>query len=461
MKQPNVLFVFADQWRRQSFGYTGNPDVQTQHIDRFAAESIELPHAVSTCPVCSPFRASLMTGRYPLEHRIITNDVMLDPELPSLGSCFKDNGYQTAYVGKWHLHGSNRSGYIPPEHRMGFDYWKVLECTHDYFNSKYYDNDETNPSVWDGYDADAQTEDIISYLKEERDPDKPFLAVLSWGPPHAPPPYAQESSYDQFPEDLCDLYKAEELHLRPNVPDEMAETVRGLLAGYYTHCTALDRDFGRLLDYIDESGLADDTIVVFTSDHGDSLGSQGLYKKQNPFEESIRIPFLIRIPGAEAGKHETLFLEPEDILPTLLGLCGLGIPDSLNGVDCADRILNRYSDGKEFAFLASYVANGQWKRGRNGGPLGFTGRDFRGITTKEYTYVRDLDGPWLLFNNRSDPYQMENLVDLPDYAEVQKDLEEKLAKTLEERNDEFRPGEEYVRQWGFDVDESCTVKFWG
>ena len=313
-KPPNVVLVFADQWRAQAFGYAGDPNVQTPNLDALARRSVNCTHAVSGCSVCSPARASLLTGQYPLTHGVFVNDVELGQDATSIAQAFSAGGYDTAYIGKWHVNGRGRSSYIPPERRQGFEYWKVLECTHDYNHSAHYAGDSDEQLVWEGYDALAQTRDAQAYLRDRGD--KPFLLVLSWGPPHAP--------YHTAPEEYQALYDPTAIALRPNVPADWAENARQWLAGYYAHCTALDDCVGMLLQTLQEEGLEQETIFLFFSDHGDMLGSQGMDKKQKPYEESIRVPFLLRYPGMGTAELDARIDLP-DIMPTLLGLCGLPI----------------------------------------------------------------------------------------------------------------------------------------
>ncbi|MEO0563837.1 MAG: sulfatase-like hydrolase/transferase, partial [Chloroflexota bacterium] len=136
--KPNIVFLLADQWRQQALGYAGNEQVRTPNIDQLAEESTNFTHAISGWPVCCPWRGSFLTGQYPTTHGIVVNDVSLQGEHVGLGTAFKDGGYDTAYIGKWHINANGRSNYIPPERRLGFDYFKALECTHDYNNSPYY-----------------------------------------------------------------------------------------------------------------------------------------------------------------------------------------------------------------------------------------------------------------------------------------------------------------------------------
>ncbi len=130
--------MLADQWRAEAFGYAGNPDVKTPHLDQLQREGVHLVNAVSGLPVCCPTRASLLTGQRPLTHGVFLNDVPLDPEAVTIGKVLRAAGYDTGYIGKWHVDGHGRSNFIPRERRQGFEYWKVLECTHDYNHSAYY-----------------------------------------------------------------------------------------------------------------------------------------------------------------------------------------------------------------------------------------------------------------------------------------------------------------------------------
>ncbi len=267
MTQPNIVFLLTDQWRLQALGYAGNKQVQTPHIDKLSRESVNFQHAISGYSVCCPWRASFLTGQYPLTHGVFLNDVPVGSDPVGLGDAFKAQGYNTAFIGKWHIDGQGRSAYIPPERRLGFEYFKALECTHDYNNSAYYDNDDDTKRYWEGYDVFAQTADAQQYLQAQSS-DKPFLLVLSWGPPHNP--------YETAPQEFRDLYERDGIQLRDNVPDDMREKAQGWLAGYYAHCTAIDKSVGDIVQTLDDLNLAEDTILIFASDHGDMLGSHGV-----------------------------------------------------------------------------------------------------------------------------------------------------------------------------------------
>ena len=445
MSQPNVILIFGDQWRQQAFGYTGNPDVQTPNIDRLSAQSINFTHAVSGCSVCCPARASLLTGQYPLTHGVFLNDVHLSERATSLAQAFKSAGYNTAYIGKWHVDGNGRSNYIPPERRQGFDYWKVLECTHNYNTSFYYANNSDEKLTWEGYDAIAQTRDAQNYMRNHNK-SNPFLLTLSWGPPHEP--------YDTAPESYRASYSPNSVTLRPNVPESHAADARKWIAGYYAHCTALDNCVGDLLKTLDETGLADNTLVLFFSDHGDMLGSQDSVKKQQPYEESIRIPFLLRWPAkfGTTGKQVDARIDIPDIMPTLLGLCNIPIPQTVEGLDFSHYLTSGTDPSDGAAFLQCPNPFGQWTRDKGG-------REYRGLRTGQYTYVRSLDGPWLLYDNNADPYQLKNLVNNPSYKALRDDLDFWLQRRLNAMNDEFLPGSDYIRRWGYTVDKRGTVPY--
>jgi len=445
-KKPNIVFIFADQWRAQATGYSGDPNLQgkTPNLDKLAAESVNLTNAVSTCPVCTPYRASLLTGQCALTHGLFLNDAPLRNEAVTIAEVCKDAGYDTGYVGKWHINAGGRGSYIPKERRQGFDYWKVLECTHNYNNSPYYAGDDPTKRIWEGYDAIAQTRDVQEYIKAHAENDKPFLMMLSWGPPHNP--------YQTAPEKYRKMFDAKDIKLRPNVPAEKVESAKKDIAGYYAHIAALDDCMGDIVETIDRAGISDNTILVFTSDHGDMLGSQDEQRKQRPYDESVRVPFLIRYPArlGEKGKEIDMPIGTQDIMPTLLALSGLNIPKGVEGTSYSSVLDGTKKAGDDVALIECPSPFGEWLR--KGG-----GKEYRGIRTKRYTYVRDLDGSWLLFDNQKDPYQQTNLVNDPKHASLQAELEVRLMAKLKAHGDEFKHGSEYIKKWGYKVDRNGTM----
>jgi len=447
---PNVIFVFADQWRAEAVGYAGNRDVITPTIDSLAQQSVVFHNAVATIPVCAPYRATLLTGQYPLTHGIFYNDKPLATEANTMGKIFKNAGYRTGYIGKWHLNGhangehpfAARDKPVPRERRQGFDYWKVREVTHDYNKSFYFDeNDEKH--FWEGYDAFPQTDSAVGFIRNNRD--NPFLLVLSWGPPHNP--------YMTAPEKYLNMYDPEKLSVRPNVPEALQDSARKILAGYYAHCTALDDALKTLLVALEEEGLADNTIFVFTSDHGDMLLSQGVLRKQRPWDESIMVPMLLRYPE-KYGRKRIDVRKPigtPDILPTLLGLAGIDIPASIEGVDISPGITDPARYPLEAAPIVLPVPFHEWQF-MNGG------REYRGIRTERYTYVKTLNGPWLLYDNETDPYQLNNLAENPAYADLKSSLDQQLNEFLTRQKDEFLPADEYMTQWNYTYDNKDSLR---
>lgn len=441
-RHPNLLFVFPDQMRAHATGYAGDPNVRTPHLDRFAGESLCCENAISNVPVCCPYRASLLTGQYAHTHGMLVNDQQIRGNPVYVAEAFKAAGYDTAYIGKWHVDGQGRTAFIPRERRKGFDYWRVLECTHDYNHSLYY-GDTPERRFWEGYDAIAQTRDAQRYL-EERRPERPFCLFLSWGPPHNP--------YETAPEEYRRLYHPEELRLRPNVPEQAQAQARRELAGYYAHMTALDQCFGDLLQTLDRLKMAEDTVVVFTSDHGDMLGSHAAWRKQWPYEESIHVPLLIRQPGKLTARHTQRMIGTPDLMPTLLGLCGLPAPETVEGTDHS-RALREGDDGRpeDAVPIACYVPFHEWNA-RHGG------REYRGLRTRRHTYVRSLwGGPWLFFDNREDPYQMRNLAADPEFRPAMEDLDGRLTVALQRIGDDFLPAGEYIRRFGFRLDANGDI----
>jgi arylsulfatase A-like enzyme len=439
-KKPNILFILADEWRAQATPWNNDPNLQTPVLARLAAQSTSFDTAVSGTPVCCPYRASLLTGQYPLTHGVFINDVELKPNGPTLGDTFARAGYRTGFIGKWHVYGSpdgkygRRLAYIPPEKRFGFEYWKACECTHDYNKSLYYEGNDQTPKYWPGYDAFAQTDDACAFIDKQSATADPFCLVLSLGPPHFP--------LHTAPEKYQALYRNREILLQPNVPDDKKAEAIDSLRGYYAHMAALDECFDRLLKTLDRNKIEDDTIVVFTSDHGDMMLSQGLTTKLYPWDESIRVPFLVRYPRLLPRPQRLRTpLNSPDIFPTLLGLAGLPVPASVEGTDLTPVMTGkRRPNPDDAAFLSLPVPITEARR------YGFSA--YRGLRTERYTYVRNTKGPWLLYDNQTDPFQKRNLVGKPEANQLQSKLEAALGARLKQRKDEFLPAETYVQKAG-------------
>jgi arylsulfatase A-like enzyme len=449
-KNPNILFVFADQWRGNATGYGGDPNVKTPNLDRLAAQSVNFSNAVSVCPVCTPYRASLMTGRFPTSTGMFLNDAYLPAEALCMAEIFKLAGYSTGYIGKWHLDGHGRESFIPQDRQQGWEYWKVLECTHNYNKSAYYSGNDPQKKFWEGYDAFAQTKDAQQYLKEKSSGGQPFILAISYGVPHFP--------HGSAPEEYKKLYPLEQIKLLPNVPESLKGKARQELQGYYAHCTALDRCIGDLLATLDETGLAENTIMVFTSDHGETMGSHANNptQKQVPWDEASRVPFLLRFPAVQGPQGITVKtpLTTPDILPTLLGLAGVPLPKSIDGDDLSGVVRNpsvAIDRAALYEGIAPFALLGEEGKMNN--------REYRAIRTSRYSYVRDLKGAWLMYDDQTDPYQMNNLVDNPKYATLQQELDARLQAELKRQGDEFREGLYYIDLWGYQVQNGRSIPY--
>jgi arylsulfatase A-like enzyme len=442
-RKPNIVYVLADQWRASTTGYAGiDPNIRTPQLDRLAGESVHFRNTVSVCPVCTPHRAALMTGRFPTSTGMILNDLYLPAEELCLPEVLNCAGYDTAYIGKWHLDGHGRDAFTPPERRQGWAYWKAIECRHSNYDNFYYTGDSPERRSWGaGYDAFAQTQDAQRYIRDHAAGERPFALMLSFGPPH---PASSEP-----PDAFKALYDREALALPPNVPAEFHGQARQHLHRYYAHCSALDACVGRLERTIDEAGIAENTIFIFTSDHGGMLLSHGQPQewKQVPWSESSQVPFLLRYPalhGSRSRVVETPFNTP-DILPTLLGLCGVAVPETVEGEDCSRWV--RTGDGPENR-AALYMSVT---------PFVGQGRPYRAVRTRQFTYARDLDGPWLLYDDREDPWQTRNLVSVPEFEPVRQDLDARLRAEPAKVGDDFKPAAVYLQKWGYHVDARGAI----
>lgn len=428
----NLVFIFADQMRGQDMGHVGNPDVLTPHMDRLAAQGVSFTNAIANFPVCTPSRGSMLTGLHPFRHGAVANDLPLRTDVKSIGTLLKQAGYATGYVGKWHLDGVPRNGFTPPgPRRSGFDdYWAAWNCAHAYFDGQYYEEQPVPCSI-EGYEPDGQTDLALRFLEQNQN--RRFALFLSWGPPHDP--------YAKVPDQFRNKYEPSALTLRPNViADDAQPPVRETLACYYAAITALDANLGRLTAAMDAMGLSENTLVVFTSDHGDMLWSHGREKKQWPWEESVRIPLVIRASGKlPADSRPTTLVSILDLVPTLLGLLDMPIPQGLDGIDVLPYVRGERAEGGRSALIGIPVPVDEAIR--------YGMRPWRGVRTDRHTYARWPDGTgWLLYDNQEDPYQMENLITRPETGAVRRELEGQLKTWFARTGDDFLSWETHIRQ---------------
>lgn len=415
-RRPNVLVLMPDQWRAQSLGCYGNPDVRTPHLDRLAAEGAKLTNVIANSPVCGPARGVILTGTYASTNGLVANDLRLRSDVPSLASAFATSGYRTAFIGKWHMDGGPRNpGFVPEERRHGFQYWAANECSHKPYGNTYFRN--TPESITpDKFEPEPWADEAIRFL-DSHEQKQPFFLFVSTGAPHDP--YIAPGKYR-------DLYDAQKLTMRANWTSVKGGT-REDIAGFYAEATAVDEQMGRILDALERRGLKDNTIVLFTSDHGNMLGSHGKTLKQKPWEESIRVPGLLRIPGrVRASSVNDAVFSHVDFAPTLLALCGITAPAAMQGRNCAKELLGSRS-GDSAALLQIF------------GPAGNEeGGGWRGLRTERYLYARTKDAPWLLYDLSRDPFETKNLVAEPQSAGVVKELDARLKQRMAAIDDHWQ-----------------------
>ena len=458
-QQTNLLFVFTDQQSYDMVGYHEGSQAITPNIDRLAKEGIVFNHAVSNAPVCTPYRGMLLTGQHPLYNGCFTNDV---PLLPNKGTTFaqalNNAGYETAYVGKWHLYGGgNRNTGIPPgENRQGFNgTFLTNNCTVDFSpencfywddnNNKIYFKDEYNDSPWELEGQSRQAETWLQDYNEE----KPFALFVSWHPPHdfvgdgcAEIP-GRQYNYDVsvLDPELLDPYHKMDIKLRGDLLSDtsMIECRKEQYRNYLAMVTACDEAFGRLIQTLKDKGVYNNTLIVFTSDHGDLLGShQAKVPKVSPQDYSCRVPLLISGKNAiPTSRKSDLLIGTMDIMPTVLGFLDIDIPQSVQGMDLSDDILSGNDDVVKYQPLFMYAA-----------------RHYRGVYTKDWTYTYAIpedseDGSKLLqhdvfiggsdievlYDRKNDPAQLYNYFGNKKHKKIQRKLHKLTLDWMEKYGD--------------------------
>jgi len=418
-RPPNVIFAFSDEHRWQSMSFTECPQVQTPNLARMASQGMQFSHCISNYPVCSPWRGIFMSGRWPYQSGVVDNNIALKPE-GTIGQAFQQAGYRTCYVGKWHL-GGNRA------EAFGFERSLIWGNTNAHWDSKYFPA-EGPPVPYDGYNAVGMTDQAVEFMREHRR--EPFFLTVSWNPPHA--------SFTDAPEDKKQLYPdIAALPQRPNAASPANGKAGDALGakwpayqGYHGHVTAIDQEVGRLMAELDQLGLAEDTLLVYSSDHGSMLGSHGVGGKRQPFEESIRVPFIARWPGhIPAGSTSPSLLGTADLPPTLCELAGVEVPGAWVGQSFAPTLQGQAGPQPDYQLLMHLAKDNASGGNDHPAPL------FRGVTTGRHTYCVFSDRPWCLFDNQADPYQMKNLIDEPGEQATIERLRGYLAEGLKAAED--------------------------
>ena len=437
--RPNILWILGDQHRAQALSGMGDPNLRTPNLDRMIGAGRT---GVAGIPICSPFRGSLLTGRYP--HACVPgHDDALPEDLPTVAADFRNAGYRTAYFGKWHVDGSvhrepdSRPAFqhVAPCRRGGFDCWIGYENNNSQYDCWVHGHTAAGHAIdryrLPGYETDAVTDLLIDHLREQS-ADQPFFAVLSIQPPHSP--YVA-------PEEWTARHHPDTIQLRPNVPpvERIRNQAREDLAGYYAMVENLDWNVGRVVDILRTAGLAEDTRILFFSDHGDMHGSQGRILKCVPWEESIRVPFLVAAGNGEAlpplRDSTPDLINHVDIAPTTLGLCGIDIPERMAGTDYSAHFRPDSPEPvsePESAYLQ--LVDPGWR-------CGFASdreRPWRGVLTRDGWKYAVLEGqPWLMYDLNEDPYETANLALDGRFRAQRRQLQDRLADWIDRTADAF------------------------
>ena len=441
-EKPNLLFVLVDQWRGQAMGFVGVEPVITPNLDKFSAQALVLPQAVSNFPVCSPYRGMLMTGKYPHANKVISNcnsrTAPHNVKLQKNARCWSDvlagHDYSLGYIGKWHLEAPYKpyvksynnsekfawNEWTPPDRRHGFDFWYAYNTFDRHLSPEYWSTDMTRDQrakikQWGPeHEADLAINFIKNSEGKYRKANHPFALVVSMNPPHTP--------YGAVPKRYVERYR----HLtdeqlvarRPNVmpiKTRWGDYYRKNVRNYYAQITGVDEQFGRILAALKQTGADKNTLVIFTADHGNCLGAHGMVTKNNHFEESMRIPLMVRMPGRIKPRHDNLLISVPDMYPTMLDLMGFGadVPADLHGVSHA-RLFVTGQGPRPTSQMYIYI------------PYDAPGHGRRGVRTERYTIVlsrltekskvTDASAGYpngfdkvVLYDNQADPYQLKDL----------------------------------------------------
>lgn len=467
LKKPNVLIVFPDEMRAHALGFMKQDPSHTPHLNQFSKQSVVLTQAVSNFPLCTPFRGMLMTGQYPYRNGIQGNShtgvpgqfggkdfgIELKKETRTWSDILKEEGYSLGYIGKWHLdtpeapfisssnnpmEGRYWNDWTPPDRRHGFDFWYAYGTYDEHMKPMYWANNtpRNEPIFVDQWSPEHEADIAIEFLRNEngayRDKDNPFTLVISMNPPHSP--------YDQVPEKYLEKFKNEtskSLNVRPNVQWDK-EYQEGYGPEYFKEYMAMvhgvDDQFGRIVDELERLELAQDTIVLFFSDHGCCLGSNGHPTKNVHYDEAMRIPMLFRWPGKLNPKHDPILFSAPDIYPTLFGLLGLSdlIPDTVEGQNFAATLYGEETDTRPTSQFYTFMPYGAQSYGR------------RGVRTDRYTLMIDrrIGKPlkFVLHDNLKDPYQQENIAK-ENQLLIDELISNELMPWLEHSGDPWRPTE--------------------
>jgi len=414
--RPNVVVFFTDQQRWDSTGPGGNPLDLTPNFDRAAREGTDVVHSFTCQPVCAPARSSLQVGQYATTTGVFKNGIALRPESRTLAHHFGAAGYATGYIGKWHLASEEPVG---AAQRGGYAEWlgsNALEFTSDAYDTVMYDSDG-QPVKLPGYRVDAQTDAAIRFVDRHRD--EPFFLFVSYLEPHhqnhrddypAPDGYAERYTGRWTPPDLAALGGSAPQHL----------------GGYWGMIRRLDEAFGRLLDALKSLGLRENTIVLFTSDHGCHFKTRNAEYKRSCHEASIRVPTVLCGPGFDGGGRVRQLVSLVDLPPTLLDAAGLPIPPEMQGRSIVPLLRGAAADWPDEVFVqisesqvGRAVRTARWKYS-----VVAPDRDGRAEPAAD-RYVEEF-----LYDLQADPYELTNLAGIESHRPVSDILRDRLLRRM-------------------------------
>lgn len=418
-QKPNVLVFFTDQQRADTSGLHGCPLELTPNLDRLAGKGTHLAHTFSCQPVCGPARSLLQTGLYPTRTGCYRNGIPLPPDAKTLAHHFSAGGYDTAYIGKWHLGSADP---VPAQEQGGYDYWlaaNALEHVSDPYHTVLFDNEGT-AHEFPGYRVDAMADAAIRYI-DNRDDEQPFFLFLSFLEPHhqnrvddypPPPGYRERYTGRWMPPDLAALGGSAHRHV----------------GGYYGMVKRLDEALGRIMDALTSLGLADDTIVLFTSDHGCHFRTRNAEYKRSCHDASIHVPGVFWGPGFDGGGRVDHLISLIDLPPTLLDAAGLPVPDEMDGKSLLPLLQDRQAPWQDDVFIQISESG--------------VGRALRTRRWKYSVSAHDADG-WrdagakeyeekYLYDLEADPHELHNLVGFRSHQEVARVLRQRLCQRMQE-----------------------------
>lgn len=442
-KAPNILFIMADQLRRDSIACNGGP-VPTPNMDRLASQGANFSNAYCVYPMCTPARAAMLTGRFchacndDHGNPYVFNERQLDLDEVTIAKELTRNGYRCSYVGKWHTDkGANRTHVPRGPRRQGHDaVWLGRNCSTERCDPHYFTDDGEKIQLHDKWEADMETEQAVELLRSESKRDTPFYLTVSYTPPHRTYKLPEYKKY------LLDQAKKHITHdtVAENIPDRLKQTGYEEAVQYHANVMGIDECLGTLLDEVENLGLTENTIVVFTADHGDNLFAHGVKGKNQFYEECAAVPFIIRFPEKVKENVKTnAFFNLTDLAPTLLDLAGSPVPERMQGKPFTSLLSGESEEGPHKS--AYLEVNHPWYDFRFGqGP----GGNKRCLVTEDWKLVlieskAGTGGaiPWQLYERKKDPYELNNLAEDPGCMPIICELMREMWKWMTETEDDF------------------------